>query len=357
MGLTSKALALGGGVAAGYLLERQASRFAGGWPGGTSLATLEGPEGGDDGYISCDTGSKIFWHAAGTGSPTFLFVHGICLTGAVWRYQKEALAATHRVVTIDTSGHGASNLGNDHTEMAGFASDLATVIEELDLRDVVVVGHSMGGMITQQLLVERPDLVDERLRGAVLLSTSPTGRLATAAFSGSRVQHRLTSLESSLISPLGTRVAGYVSLERILADNDTGMFLTRIAFGSGAHASEIEFTRRLVANTPPKTFRTAAQAVFGFDVRHSLHEINLPVLVISGRRDAITPLYLAYESAEKLTRGRLEVVAGGGHMIMFEDPDLLTSLLADFVHSLDPKPGGVGGRGLAGMMEVTRHVR
>ena len=113
---------------------------------------------------SHDVGS-IFTAARGEG-PTVLLSHGVTLTSRVWVKQFAELPELgFRVVAFDHRGHGESLAGDSGHSVSNLGWDVRSVIEGLDLRDVVVVGHSMGGIAVQAFAIEHPDVVRERVLG------------------------------------------------------------------------------------------------------------------------------------------------------------------------------------------------
>jgi pimeloyl-ACP methyl ester carboxylesterase len=102
---------------------------------------------------------RIFYTEQGDGDDTVLMVHGWACDGADWSWLAADLGSDHRCVMIDNRGHGRSSPGLDGYGAQISAADAAQVIEQLGLGRPVVIGHSMGAIISTALAVERPDLV------------------------------------------------------------------------------------------------------------------------------------------------------------------------------------------------------
>ncbi|MGB0403156.1 MAG: alpha/beta fold hydrolase [Salibacteraceae bacterium] len=87
---------------------------------------------------------RIYFTDQGTGKPTILFVHAWCTDGTLWKNQVEAFKKDYRVVTIDLAGHGKSGKSRKHWNPENFARDVVAVINRLELKKVVLVGHSIS---------------------------------------------------------------------------------------------------------------------------------------------------------------------------------------------------------------------
>ena len=112
-------------------------------------------------------GIRIAFEADGSGAPGLVFVHGWSCDRTYWANQMRAFAPRHRVVSVDLAGHGASGSGRASWSMPAFGGDVAAVVAQLRLDDVVLIGHSMGG----DVIVEAALRVDGRVRGLVWVDT------------------------------------------------------------------------------------------------------------------------------------------------------------------------------------------
>lgn len=111
----------------------------------------------------------IYYEDTGKGRPV-LFVHGWCMSSAVWGLQRAAIAEQHRFVALDLRGHGQSALpaaGGDG--FSGYAEDIVRLVGQLDLQEIVAVGWSLGA----QALLKAYPLLKERIAGLVLVGATP----------------------------------------------------------------------------------------------------------------------------------------------------------------------------------------
>jgi pimeloyl-ACP methyl ester carboxylesterase len=108
--------------------------------------------------ISVD-GVTIRYYQAGAGTPALVFVHGWCADRSYWIAQMPHFTERYQVVTLDLAGHGESGLDREDWTMAAFGQDVAAVVDELDLAQVVLIGHSMGGPVVMEAARLMPDRV------------------------------------------------------------------------------------------------------------------------------------------------------------------------------------------------------
>lgn len=104
-------------------------------------------------------GARMDYEVEGKGDTTLLFVHGWCINKSYWEKQVDFFKSDYRIIALDLPGHGLSGKERDDWSIEGFGSDLVTLIDVLDLNNVVLVGHSMGGNIILEAAVKRPNQI------------------------------------------------------------------------------------------------------------------------------------------------------------------------------------------------------
>ena len=310
--------AISAAVGAGIATERVVAR---------RLRHAPDPDADRELVVEFDRSWRIPSHDAGEiyvvergRGPVILLSHGVTLSVRAWAKQLRSLAdAGFRVVAFDHRGHGESTLGGSGHAVENLASDVRSVIEGLDLHDVVIVGHSMGGIATQSFCLNYPEIAHERVAGIVLLST-----LARSPLAGTpRLAHASTWVADRL--PDGAAA---------LRARDLGLVLARIGFGQHPSASHVEATRQMILETSPATRRDAVAALAGLNLSDRLAEIDLPTLIICGTADLITPIVESRRMARRIPGARLVEVAGGGHMLMLERADEIDADIGAFAHQV-----------------------
>lgn len=256
-----------------------------------------------------------------------VLLHGITLAARVWGYQLRDLSDRYRVVAVDLRGHGLSKAGDEGFGLHLLAEDLRTVLETLDLRDAIVMGHSMGGMTLMRFCGDHPEILTERVAGVIFLATAPIVPLPLAVQRAMRV-----------LTPAMTRIAerrGYDRMPRYPMDRgDLPYVLSRRAFGRNPSHTHIELTRQLVADTPQATTFPSGLGLVTHDAEEALQATKTPAMVIGGELDNITPVAMSHRIAHLLDDCELHILADAGHQLMLERPDELAELVDKFAARL-----------------------
>ncbi len=273
--------------------------------------------------VPVDDGGTIHAVEAGDGRAIVL-LHGVTLSVATWPYQLAALSKEFRVIAADARGHGLSKGGSVGHTIERMASDLAQMLVHLDLRDAILVGHSMGGMVTQQMCVDFKELARERVAGTILMCTAAAPAHQVPGMSAIR----------QVIKPgaVAARAATRGSKAEWMPKTQGGYAMTRLALGNKADPRHVTHTRNMTASVPPHILADVLPGVVGFDIRSRLKDYPVPALVISGSRDLLTPPRVGRELARRIPGAEFEVVPGAGHMLMMERADWLNERIARFAN-------------------------
>lgn len=279
-------------------------------PDQTDGRPLELPA-GDERRLATRDGGELAVHVAGAGARTVVLCHGWTNDRRMWApVARRLVELGHRVVAYDQRGHAGSTAGSDGLTLSALAGDLATVLAHLDTTDVVVVGHSMGGMTAQALLVERPEVVEAHVGAVVLVSTACEEVGGPDALVG--ITGRV------LASPL---------LDCALSSEALGRRMVRGTVGRHAHPTHLAAVLETLAATPAGTRTGFALAMAAMDFGEALAQVDLPVAVIVGSRDRLTPPAQSRRLAAVIEGATLQVVPDAGHMLSLEAPDELTDLI------------------------------
>lgn len=261
--------------------------------------------------VTTDDGARLAVRRTGSG-PTVVLVHGLTGNRHEWApVARRLVDEGFRVVAIEQRGHGESTRGTDGYGVPRLAADLAQVLSALDLRDVTLVGHSMGAMAAMTLAVEHPQVAAERVRKLVTVATTPSVRhprinLAPHLMAAKALDH-ITRFDARL--RLGAGLVG---------------------FGKHPNLELIDYVIDSTGQCPDDVRWEATAGLIGFDITEQLASIELDTLVMAGTHDRLAPLHYNTLIAENIPRARLEIIDGGGHMMILDMADRIAFLLAEF---------------------------
>jgi pimeloyl-ACP methyl ester carboxylesterase len=272
---------------------------------------------------------------AEAGAGTVIFTHGYCLTEAMWHYQKRDLAGgDFGLVTWDLLGHGHTPALPPGRLTLGLAADsLARVVEEYrDQGGLVLVGHSLGGVVTLAYLLRHAEACRDVVRGIVVVSTPMMyfARSAAGRWPGASVEARALGkvVQAVVESDLFDRVLGHdVGTE----DLSLSYRLVRWGFGRRPSPAHVRFVRDSIASVPPEVRRDTYRIMTGWDPRPDLPKIAVPALVITGNRDRLVNPAEAREMARILPKGRALELPEAGHAPILEQHTRFNAELRRFV--------------------------
>jgi non-heme chloroperoxidase len=273
-------------------------------------------------FFDATDGTRLFYaEAGGTSGRTFVFAHAWALNSGMWHYQiPDLLAAGMRCVIFDRRGHGRSDLPGRGYGLDRLADDLADLLAHLDLRDVVLVGHSLGAAEAVRYLSRHGD---ERVSGVVLSAPTTPFLLRTDDNPDGPVDEAaLEALQQVMRRDIGAFVAGTPHADY---------------FGSGYAVSGGlgDWTRRQFFDTPVQVLLSTNEVVVRADQRDELRKITAPALVIQGDADRSAPIDLTgRRTCALLPDARLAVLEGAGHGLYMSDPGRYNAEILDFAGTL-----------------------
>ncbi|MFE9675944.1 alpha/beta fold hydrolase [Streptomyces sp. NPDC006259] len=286
---------------------------------------------------------------------TVVFSHGYCLTQDSWHFQRAALRGVVRTVYWDQRSHGRSARGaaqlrdGEPLTIDQLGRDLKAVIDAaVPEGPIVLVGHSMGGMTVMALAAQYPELIRERVAATAFVGTS-SGRLGEVNFglpvAGVNAVRRVLP---GVLKALGQQAALVEKGRRATADLFTGI-IKRYSFASrDVDPAVARFAERMIEGTPIDVVAEFYPAFTDHDKTEALACFtDMPVLVLAGIGDLVTPSEHSEAIADLLPDAELVLVPDAGHLVMLEHPEVVTDRLADLLTRAGAVPAGVtvGGYG------------
>jgi non-heme chloroperoxidase len=260
----------------------------------------------------------LYYEDHGSGRPVVL-IHGYPLSGASWEKQVPALLdAKYRVITYDCRGFGKSSQPTSGYNYDTFAEDLNKLITHLALQDVTLVGFSMGGGEVARYLGKYGS---KRVRSAVIIDGVPPFLLKT--------DDNPEGLDGTVFADIQSAVAKdrYAFFTEFLKSfYNSDVLLGKLVSEEAMRASWN------VAASASATASLVCVPAWYEDFRRDLASVDVPLLVIHGDNDRITPLRAAGQRTAKLVNGaRLHVVKEGPHGTIWTHADEVNAKLLDFL--------------------------
>jgi pimeloyl-ACP methyl ester carboxylesterase len=298
-----------------------------------------------NGFVPADDGTGLYYEEVGPRDAplTVLFVHGYTLNSASFYFQRIALQQEFgdgiRAVYYDHRSHGRSDRSDAaHSSIAQLARDLQAVIEAVaPAGPVVLVGHSMGGMTVLGLAGHRPHLFGAGgpVAAVALMSTS-AGKMAGVTLG-------LPALLAKVGGPImpfvlrGARSqARLVERGRALGTDVAWIITRRMSFAGGdVDAATVEYLSAMIAATRIEVIADFYPAVMSHDQTAAVPALShLPVLILCGDHDLLTPLSHSKELARLLPEADLVVVESAGHVVQLERPNIVDDSLIALIRKV-----------------------
>ena len=257
--------------------------------------------------ISIINGVEVGYDDVGTGLPV-LFAHAFPLNRTMWAPQLSALVERCRCVAADFRGFGETTAQGPHT-MAQYADDLAGLLDQLRIDQVVLVGCSMGGYAAFAFWSRHP----KRVRALVLADTRPGADTDEGRARRRKLIDVARAEGATAVANL--QIAGLVGHTTRDKQPDT-----------------YDAVHRLIAQAKADAIVGALEAMMSRpDSTPLLATITVPTLIVVGEEDALTPVAESRAMHAHIPGSRLEIIAHAGHLANLERPAAFNHLLTEFL--------------------------
>ncbi|MGH7929437.1 MAG: 3-oxoadipate enol-lactonase [Candidatus Binatia bacterium] len=240
--------------------------------------------------------------------PALVFSNSLGSDLRIWDPLVPYLVGDFRLIRYDTRGHGLSE-GLPPPYTAGdLAGDIVGLLDQLEIREAVVCGLSVGGVIAQQLAIGYP----ERVRALVLCDTG--ARIGTVA----SWEERIATIKAN-----GLGVLAQPSMERWFSEEFRRL-----------HPAEVRGYANMVVRTAVDGYAGTCCALRDTDLTKAAANIDKPTLVLCGDQDIATPPEMARELANIVPNARLALIPGAGHISCVEQPGNVATQIRQFLREV-----------------------
>ena len=226
-----------------------------------------------------------------------LFIHGAGGGQYTWSYQKAFFEKRFNPVIIELPGHGASE-GEGEEEIGRYAEHVYAFLKALGLSKVFLVGHSMGGAITQTLALKHAEVI----KGIILVGTGARLKVLPLLLNGIK-----TNFE------------------------ETVRKINELCFYQETPPWLMEQSIAGLMRCRPEVLYGDYLACDRFDIMNEVEKIDLPALILCGQEDGMTPVKYSQFLLQRIKGSRLEILPGAGHMVMMEAAEPFNEKIGAFV--------------------------
>jgi pimeloyl-ACP methyl ester carboxylesterase len=289
--------------------------------------------------VTTDDGIELNVECDDTPSDiTMIFTHGYALTQDSWYFQRRDLRGRVRMIFWDQRSHGESQRApGDSISLERLSRDLEQVTAATAPGEpVVLVGHSLGGMVIMDLAQRRPDLIAQQVAGVALIATSANGIDRASLGLPGPLSRAAKRVAPGLVAALASKPDLTERGRR--AGGDIGYVLTRrYSFAGGGSPALVELTAAMNSATPIEVVADFLPVLSKVDTSEAYSGLaRVPVLVIGAERDLLMPIAHSRDLAERFAAAgsrQVEYIEAEdtGHMVLLERPELVTNSLLDLL--------------------------
>ena len=241
-----------------------------------------------------------------------IFIHGFPLNKEMWNGQVEELMENYRVIAYDIRGHGNSDAGDGNFSVEIFVNDLLSLMDALKIDKTTLCGFSMGGYIALNAIENYPG----RFNALLLCDTNCTGDKPEAK------EKRMKAIES--IKEKGLELYAEESLKKLFAP---------ISFSK--HKEEIAIVKEMILKTSKQSlYKTLNALAERSETCSKLNQIKVPVLIMVGKEDEITPPEVSLSMHKKIKNSSIHIIDRAGHMSNMENPGQFNEHLMNFLKTI-----------------------
>jgi pimeloyl-ACP methyl ester carboxylesterase len=264
------------------------------------------------------------------GQPIILS-HGWGPNSTVWYYAKQQLSDRFRVIVWDLPGLGKSSKPkNKDYSLEKYARDLEAVVAIAGDKPVILLGHSMGGMMALTFCRLFPEQLGRRVAGLILVDTTYTNPLKTSILSG-----LLRKLQKPLLEPLLylTIILSPIFWLMTWLSYLNGLLHVSVeisGFKGTETRGQLNFAAFLSTLGSPGVLARGTLAMFNYEETRTLPTINIPVLVVCGASDIATTPPASIRMKAELPQAELVTIKPGGHMALMEQNQRFAEAVSNF---------------------------
>jgi pimeloyl-ACP methyl ester carboxylesterase len=280
-------------------------RFAPALAASVLLAAVAGADSRNKVFWAKSTdGVRIAYEVHGKGPLALVFVHGWSCNRSFWAGQIEPFSRQFKVVAVDLAGHGDSGRNREKWTIQSYGDDVAAVVKKLDLKRVILVGHSMGGDVIPEAALRLPG----RVVGLIWLDTYKK-------LGAGRTPEEVEAFAAKFRPNFSEATRGFV----------------RSMFVSTSDPALVERVALAMSSAPPSVALPSLESAFSYsrEMPKTLERLHLPVIAINPENGPTDVASLEHYGVQVI------FMPGVGHFLMMEDPKRFNGLLGTAINRIN----------------------
>ena len=263
---------------------------------------------------------KVHYEDRGTGK-TLVLLHGWGFDHTSWIPVMDRLTHRYRLIAVDIRGHGRSQKSTLPYTMQDLSNDLFEFISGLSLNEPpILVGHSLGGMVVQQLAVDHPEVAEK----LIVLDSDLNGPAAVRHF-----MMAIAHLSAGIMRATGS----WMGIKRSMRLYQK--VLSQVAYSKAWRKENRGLLKEAAAQFEKNSERELVWSLLAYasrpDLSQDLQKLSCPTLLVRGSKDLIMTQSKMEALSLAIPKPRLLVIPGAGHMVVVEQPDSIASVIDSFV--------------------------
>ena len=275
-------------------------------------------------FVEVEDG-RLYYDVSGKG-PSLVLIHGAWASHEWWRWQVPELSKDYQVLSLDIRGHGHSSPLKAAYSVDGFTRDLESFLQKVEIDQAVLVGWSMGGIISMEYCLNHPS----KVRALILIATrGHRNPQMKRRIMFQYLQARLSLLMDFTSPRKYDRAAEGFSGEQERVKREVANML------SPTTPREVfDWVMDDITNKPRENYFEVAKSIWNWEAGEELKRINVPTLIMVGEKDSRTPPRFSHLLHAEIPNSRLVIVKDAGHCLALERPQVVNAETIKFLKSL-----------------------
>jgi pimeloyl-ACP methyl ester carboxylesterase len=275
-------------------------------------------------FVEVEDG-RLYYDVSGKG-PSLVLIHGAWASHEWWRWQVPELSKDYQVLSVDVRGHGRSSPLKAAYSVDGFTRDLESFLQKVEIDQAVLVGWSMGGIISMEYCLNHPS----KVRALILIATRGHRNPQMKR----RIMFQYLQARLSLIMDFTSprkydRAAEGFSGEQERVKREVENMLSPIT-----PREAFDWVMADLTNNPRENYFEVAKSIWTWEAGEELKRINVPTLIMVGEKDSRTPPRFSHLLHAEIPNSKLVIVENASHCLALERPQVVNEEIIKFLKSL-----------------------